>query len=316
MKKYICIIAAAILLLTSCNIKKADKADDASLSVVATIFPEYDWVREILGDNPSGVRLRMLSDSGVDMHSYQPSPADILDISDCDIFIYVGGESDKWVDDVLKTPENENMTVIKLLDIMGDNAKTEEYVEGMEHDEEETGYDEHVWLSLKNSVIFCDAIADALIAADPSNADTYTENAASYTEKLRLLDDQYEKVVSEANVKTLLFGDRFPFRYMTDDYAIKYYAAFAGCEAETEASFETITFLANKMDELSLSSIMTLENSDQRIARTIIENTHDKNQDILELDSMQSTTTAAAEGGASYLAIMQSNLDVLQKALQ
>lgn len=504
MKKFISIFLAAALVagcLAGCGQKKSneqsDSTDDGKLKVVTTIFPEYDWVKEIAGDEASNMDLTMLLDNGVDLHSYQPTSDDILKISDCDLFVYVGGESDDWVDDALKNATNKDMKVINLLDVLKDSIKTEEAMPGMQAEEghnhgyahfedsdvqdrtlsdwdgdwqsvypylqdgvldevmekkaesgektaeeykeyyengyktdvsqitidaenntmcfvkngvaskatyeykgyqiydyesgsrgvryffeatsgdadapkyvqfsdhgiapgkaehfhiyagndgfdalseemenwptyypadmsgkeiaedmlehEEKEYDEHVWLSLKNAQTLCKAIAEALETADPDHKDTYAANVDAYLEKLSSLDGQYQDAVANASQKTLLFGDRFPFRYMVDDYGLKYYAAFAGCSAESEASFETISFLAKKVDELGLKNIMTIENSDQKIAKTIRDNTKDKNQEILSLDSMQSTTSEDVKNGTTYLSVMESNLDVLKKAMQ
>lgn len=504
MKKYISILLAAVMAvgcLAGCGQKnsneQADNTDDGKLKVVTTIFPEYDWVKEIAGDEISNINLTMLLDNGVDLHSYQPTSEDILKISDCDLFVYVGGESDSWVDDALKNATNKDMQVINLLDVLKDSIKTEESMPGMQAEEghnhgyahfedsdvqdrtlsdwdgdwqsvypylqdgvldevmekkaesgektaeeykeyyengyktdvsqitidaenntmcfvkngvaskatyeykgyqiydyesgsrgvryffeatsgdadapkyvqfsdhgiapgkaehfhiyagndgfdalseemenwptyypadmsgkeiaedmlehEEKEYDEHVWLSLKNAQTLCKAIAEALETADPEHKDVYAANVDSYLEKLSSLDGQYQDAVANGSQKTLLFGDRFPFRYMVDDYGLKYYAAFAGCSAESEASFETISFLAKKVDELGLKNIMTIENSDQKIAKTIRDNTKDKNQEILSLDSMQSTTSEDVKNGTTYLSVMESNLDVLKKAMQ
>lgn len=290
------------------------------LKIVTTIFPEYDWVREILGDKADHAEVTMLLDNGVDLHSYQPTADDIIKISDCDLFIYVGGESDGWVEDALKEATNKEMQIINLLDVLGEQAKVEEVVEGMEGEEEadeEEGpeYDEHVWLSLKNAETLCSAIADALEEIDPANKDAYAANAASYLEKLAALDGEYQTVVDNAARKTVLFGDRFPFRYLVDDYGLSYYAAFAGCSAETEASFETISFLAGKVDELGLPCVLTIEGAQHKIAETIVQNTAEKNQSILTLDSMQSTTSTDVANGTTYLSVMESNLDVLKQAL-
>ena len=184
----------------------------------------------------------------------------------------------------------------------------------LEHEEKE--YDEHVWLSLKNTKQLCNAIAEALEEIDPERADIYDANMVAYEEKLDDLDAQYQETVDNAKQKTLLFGDRFPFRYLVDDYGLSYYAAFAGCSAESEASFETISFLAKKVDELGLKNIMTIEKSDQKIAKTIIENTATKDQKILTLDSMQSTTSDDIANGETYLSAMEKNLEVLKEALQ
>lgn len=296
----------------------ATAKDEKKLSVVATIFPEYDWVREILGENPGDVQLTLLLDNGVDLHSFQPTAKDILTISDCDVFIYVGGESDAWVKDALSEAANENMIVIDLLDALGDAVKEEEEVEGMEEHEHEheAEYDEHVWLSLRNTSVLCEEIEKALEVIDPANQETYRSNLASYQEKLSQLDEKYTQAVASASGRTLLFGDRFPFRYLVDDYGLNYYAAFSGCSAETEASFDTILFLASKTDELSLPAVLRIEGANHRIAETIVENTAEKNQEVLMLDSMQSATSKDVQNGVTYLSIMEKNLEVLKQALQ
>ena len=476
---------------------QAKDNNDKQIKVVTTIFPEYDWVKEIAGDEVSNMELTMLLDNGVDLHSYQPTVDDIMKISDCDLFVYVGGESDAWVEDALKEAVNKDMQVINLLDVLKDSVKTEEAMPGMQAEEghnhgyshfddgdvedralsdwdgdwqsvypylqdgvldevmekkaesgektaeeykeyyengyktdvsqitidgenntmcfvkngvaskavyeykgyqiydyesgsrgvryffeategdadapkyvqfsdhgiapgkaehfhiyagndgfdalseemenwptyypadmsgaeiaedmlehEEKEYDEHVWLSLKNAQTLCTAIAESLETIDPEHKDVYAANVTSYNTSLASLDSRYQDAVANASQKTLLFGDRFPFRYMVDDYGLKYYAAFAGCSAESEASFETISFLAEKVDELGLKNIMTIENSDQKIAKTIRDNTKDKDQEILSLDSMQSTTSEDVKNGTTYLSVMESNLDVLKKAMQ
>ena len=300
-----------------------------TIRIVTTIFPEYDWVKNILGETPEHVELTMLLDNGVDLHSYQPTADDILKVSTCDLFIYVGGESEKWVQDALKEATNKNMVVLNLMEIMGDKAKEEEIVEGMEHDhdhdhedadhdhdEHEKEYDEHVWLSLKNTMFLSDAIAEALKKVDPSHADLYQANVDAYKKELSALDAEYAAVVDSARVKTLLFGDRFPFRYLTDDYGLKYYAAFVGCSAETEASFETVIFLAEKTDELELPVILTIEGTEHKLAETIKNNTKTKDQKLLSLNSMQSTNSKDVEAGASYISIMKENLEVLKEALK
>lgn len=322
-------LAIGIFAFSACSGKNdnAPAEQNKKLKIVTTIFPEYDWVREILGDKADSAELTMLLDNGVDLHSYQPTVDDILKISSCDVFIYVGGESDEWVDDALKEAVNKDMTVINLLDVLGDSVKEEEVKEGMEaeeheheegeEDEHEEGpeYDEHVWLSLKNAQILVKKIAEAIAGKDTANADSYLANADSYITKLSALDGEYAAAVNGASKKVLLFGDRFPFRYMTDDYGLDYYAAFVGCSAETEASFETVAFLAGKLDEFSLNNVMIIEGSDGKIARTIIDSSKTKSAEILTLDSMQSTTSKDVADGTTYLSVMQKNLDVLKQAL-
>ena len=313
----------AAVCLTACSNENNTKADD-KIEIVTTIFPEYDWVKNVLGDNPANAEVTLLLDNGVDLHSYQPTVDDIMKITSADLFIYVGGESDEWVDEVLKQSENNDLVVINLMDELGDAAKEEEIIEGMECEEEEeeeegeeeVEYDEHVWLSLKDATIFVNSIETAMETIDSANAAVYKANADAYIDKLNELDKAYEEAVSKANVKTLLFGDRFPFRYLVDDYGISYYAAFVGCSTETNASFQTVVFLAEKVDELSLKNVMTIEGTNHSIAETIIENTTDKNQKILVMDSMQSVTSKGVEEGITYLSIMESNLEVLKEALQ
>lgn len=324
MKRVLSIIVTALLIMgciSGCSPSAAAAAsskspDTKKLKIVATIFPEYDWVKNVLGDKSENAELTLLLDKGTDLHSFQPTAADILKISSCDLFIYVGGESDKWVDGALKEAVNKNMVVINLMQALGDAVKEEELVEGMQGEEEEKEYDEHVWLSLKNAATCVGKISEALQKLDSANADKYKTNAASYTDKLNSLDKDYAKAVEDGKQKTLLFGDRFPFRYMTEDYKLKYYAAFIGCSAETEASFETISFLARKADELSLNSILTIEGSDKKIAETINSNTGRKNLKILTLDSLQSTTSENVKNGASYLSAMEKNLEILKEALK
>ena len=316
-------------MLAGCGTSNTNNGD--KLSIVTTIFPEYDWVKQILGDKADQADVTMLLDNGVDLHSYQPTADDIIKISTCDMFIYVGGESDEWVEDVLKEAANNDMVIINLLEALGDDVKEEEVKEGMQEDdhehgddhgdedhdhEEETEYDDHVWLSLKNAAELCGCISSKLCEIDPDNKDAYKANTDAYIAKLNALDKQYKDAVGSAGTKTLLFGDRFPFRYLTDDYGLDYYAAFVGCSAESEASFETIMFLANKVDELGLKAIIQIESADGKIARTIKDATKTKDQMILTLDSMQSTTSADVKNGASYLSIMEKNLTVLKNALQ
>ncbi|MCL2152725.1 MAG: metal ABC transporter substrate-binding protein [Oscillospiraceae bacterium] len=354
MKRFTAILLALLFVMTMLS-GCGQIGSNEKISVVCTIFPQYDWVRQILGDKADNMDLTLLLDNRIDLHNFQPSVDDIVKISSCDLFIYVGGESDDWVDDALKEATNKDMVVINLLEVLGDAAKIEEVKEGMEdgegmedkkgmedeedyhsdedrdenheyegshedeydHDEEhEVEYDEHVWLSLKNAQIFCEAIADALSALDAKGSDVYRSNLTAYIDKLSALDSSYQAVVNAAPVKTLLFGDRFPFRYLVDDYGMDYHAAFVGCSAETEASFETIIFLAGKVDELSLKNIMATESSDQSITKTIRNNTAEKNQQILVMDAMQSVAKSDVQSGTTYLSIMENNLNVLKEALQ
>ena len=321
MKKILKTLIVPVLFLAGCakSAAPAEDPEEKPLNIVATTFPLYDWTRTLLGEQTDNIDLTLLLNKGADLHNYQPTADDIMKISDCDVFIYVGGESDEWVEDALKAAVNPDMTVISLMDVLGENAFTEEEIEGMqeeEHDHEEAHeeeYDEHVWLSLRNAEGFCEAITDVLKEKDPDHAAEYDANLAAYKEELQALDAEYGEVTGSAAKHVLLFGDRFPFRYLTEDYGLAYYAAFKGCSAETEASFETVRFLAEKAGELELDHVMIIESGDGKIARTIIENSG-RNADVLALDSMQSVTgEQAAE--KTYLGIMKANLEVLRTAL-
>lgn len=342
--KKLFLILTVFTALTASTFAAKKSAKNDKLKVVTTIFPQYDWTREIMGDKASSTQLTLLVGNGVDLHSYQPSIQDIAKISTADIFIYVGGESDSWVKDALKNAANKNMKVINLMKVLGDKVKAEEIKEGMQaeeeedHDEhdhdaedhaheaeghhhhhdddEEVEYDEHVWLSLRNAKILSAEIAEALSEKDPANAASYKANFASYSAKLDALDKDYTAAVASASKKTILFGDRFPFRYLTDDYGLDYYAAFVGCSAETEASFKTVVFLSKKVDGLGLNSVLKIESGDGKIARTIVQNTKNKTAKVLTLDSIQSTTLKQANAGTTYLKIMEENLKVLKEALK
>lgn len=319
LKQILCLMLALCIcvgLFAGCGRKK----DDGRLTIVVTIFPVYDWVRNLLGDRAGEVELVLLEDSGADMHNFQPTIEDIYKISTCDLFVYIGGESDKWVADTLRTAENKNMVAVGLLAELGTAAREEEEPDGpgSEHDhehEEVTEYDEHVWLSVKNAKLLCPVLAEKLAQVDAEHAETYRANCAAYAKQLDELDAAFEQAVSEAPGRTVLFADRYPFLYLIKDYGLTAYAAFSGCSAETEASFDMISFLVGKLDGLGLKHILVLEGSTYRIANTIISESAAKDADILEMDSMQSVTPKQISAGTNYLAIMQKNLEVLKQAL-
>lgn len=319
LKQILCLTLALCIcvgLFAGCGRKK----DDGRLTIVVTVFPVYDWVRNLLGDRAGEVELVLLEDSGADMHNFQPTIEDIYKISTCDLFVYIGGESDKWVADTLRTAENKNMVAVGLLAELGTAAREEEEPDGpgSEHDhehEEVTEYDEHVWLSVKNAKLLCPVLAEKLAQVDAEHAETYRANCAAYAKQLDELDAAFEQAVSEAPGRTVLFADRYPFLYLIKDYGLTAYAAFSGCSAETEASFDMISFLVGKLDGLGLKHILVLEGSTCRIANTIISESAAKDAEILEMDSMQSVTPEQISAGTNYLAIMQKNLEVLKQAL-
>lgn len=308
--KIVLSLVLILIMLTGCaNKNTVQPTHVKNLKIITTIYPVYDWVKSMIKEEGD---VTMLLDTGVDLHSYQPSTKDILKISNCDVFIYIGGQSDSWVEDALKESANKNITVINLMEILGDKAKHVTYAEGMEVSEHHHE-DEHIWLSLKNAEIICKEIGNTLSELRPEL--NLEENTNVFIEKLTNLDNKYEKMIADAKNKTLLFGDRFPFQYLVEDYNLEYFAAFSGCSAETEASFETIAFLAKKIDDLKLTNILALENRTHKIPETIIKNTKHKNQSILTLNSLQSVSKEDINNGISYISVMEENLKTLNKAL-
>lgn len=321
-------------IFSSCT--KTNSATSGKINIVCTTFPQYDWTKNIIKGCEDNFTLSLLMDKGSDLHNYQPTAQDMVKIASSDLFIHVGGESDIWVKDFLSESAEKNRIVLNLVNMLGDKAKITETVEGMQdshhhkddecedcdecehhHDEEHehNHNDEHVWLSLKNTQIFVNQIAKVIAEIDTKNAHIYEENAANYSAELSELDEQFSRMVNDSKRKTILFGDRFPFRYMVDDYGLDYFAAFSGCSAESEASFETIAFLSNKVSELKLPVVFAIEDSDKKIAQSIISNAKDADAKVLVLDSMQSVTSKDIENGANYLDAMKKNFEVLKTAL-
>lgn len=314
-KRFFIILFTLTLLLTGC----AQPREAQKIQIVAAIFPEYDWVRQIVGEDDS-VSLTLLVDDGVDPHSFQPAVSDMVAAASCDLLIYGGGESDKWLTKLEAT--NPNQKALVLLPLLGEQAYQEELVEGMEaeeghddHDHEaESEMDEHVWLSLRNASLFCQAITDALCDLNPAKADVYRANLSAYQQKLSALDGEYQQMVSDAAKDTIVVCDRFPFRYLVEDYHLNYYAAFPGCSAETGASFETVVFLSDKVKALNLSALLVTESSDGRLAETVAQNAGKDTMPVLSLNSMQAVSSAEA-AHLSYLSVMTDNLAVLRQAL-
>lgn len=345
-------VLATALMFVACSAESNEKAPaQKKVSIVATIYPQYDWLKNVLGDRLDAVNLKLLIKNGTDLHSYKPSAQDIAAIASADMVVFVGGESDEWIEKALKATPKEGRVQVNLMEALGDRVKAEEIVEGMQAEEEHEHHhehgeeteehehehhehaeehehehhehaeapenDEHIWLSLKNAELLVMNLADALSKVDTAHATEYHMNAGLYIAKISALDAQYRAATDSASLKTILFGDRFPFRYLVDDYGIKYFAAFVGCSAESEASFETVAFLAGKMDSLALPAIFTIDGSNGKIARAILDaSKKSKETPVLTLNSMQSVTDAQMQSGTDYLSIMQSNLEVLKKAIK
>ena len=284
---------------------------EKSLSVVTTIFPPYDFTREIAGDN---VKLKMLLPPGSESHSFEPTPKDLIEIQNCDVFIYTGGESDSWVDSILDSMEKD-FTVLKMMDMA--QVMEEETVEGMETEEEEEHdggyeYDEHVWTSPVNAQLIVKGISDALIYADPQNTELYRSNTEKYIEALKQLDKDFHSVTDNADIHTLVFGDRFPFLYFAKEYNLSYYAAFPGCSAETEPSAKTVAFLIDKINQEGIPAVFHIEFSSEKMADSISESTGTKK---LLLHSCHNVSKEDIADGVSYLDLMQRNAETLKEAL-
>ncbi len=337
-----------------------DAGNSDELTILCASFSEYDWTRNILGDNPAEIDLELLNTSGVDMHSYQPSVSDMVRIADADLLIYTGGISEFWIDKATESSDKASPSVLSLMDYFLDNPSLFPAYEQEEHDhnhghehehaeddanehahssgeEHEHEADEHIWLSLKMAPVFCSRIEEALAALDPENAEVYESNLNSYAGELKSLDASYEKAVKNARTNVLLFADRFPFLYMTQDYGLSTHAAFYGCSAETEASFETIIDLAEDLSTDKLTHIVILKGSTEDLAQTIIKAANQQSQDsssditssvaspdiwldkekieIETLDSLQSVTSDDIAGGLTYIDAMKKNLEVLTECL-
>lgn len=313
MKKFLCFILVLLMLIPMAGCGTVTESDQ--LQVICTVFPQYDWVRNIVGE-VKGVELTLLMDNGADLHNYQASVADLTDIAACDLFIYIGGGSDEWAEDALADPTNKDRKSLALLEVIEPICSNHDHDhEGEEEEHEDEEYDEHLWLSLKNADLAVQKIAALLGELDPENALTYTANAVEYRAKLGLLERNYQTMVNGAARKTMVFADRFPFAYLARDYGLTYHAAFSGCSAETEASFSTITMLAREADENDLPVIMVIETSDQSIAKTVIQNSNNTQRKIVVMDSMQSVTQKRIDEGETYLGIMEKNLAALKRAL-
>ncbi len=331
--RIVCAMMIFVSLFAGCAAGREEAAaEDGKTQILCTAFPLYDWTRQVTAGCGDSIEVTLLMDQGADLHNYQPTAEDIVRISEADIIVYVGGESDLWMEDVLASVPEERRKLqqyLNMMEVLQSSLREEEHVEnsdgdaaeGHAHGEEENTdgveYDEHIWLSVRNASACVRAIAAAVTDNDEDQevSQKVSDNAGRYLAELENLDGQFESMVSEAPLDRVLFADRFPFLYLMKDYGLEYYAAFPGCSTETEASFETVIFLAGKLEEYDLPALLVMENGDRGIAETVIANTADKDQQILTLNSMQSVTAADIAQGVTYLSVMQENLAVLRTAL-
>jgi len=332
MKLKLSVLLALLLtlsLLAGCGAPSRDQSnsgrEDGKLHIVTTIFPGYDFTRQIVGDDAT---VTLLLPPGTESHSFEPTPQDIITIQNCDVFLYVGGVSDSWIKGILNSMDTSRMTVLSMMDMV--DVVEEEIKEGMEHDhdheedqdhqhsdgdhheEEETQYDEHVWTSPVNAKRITQAISDTLCRLDESNAPVFRENTEAYLAKPDELDTTFRQIVQNGKRKLLIFGDRFPFRYFVDEYGLDYYAAFPGCSSEAEPSAATVAFLIDKVREEGVRTVFYIEFSNHLVADSIAEATGAK---TAMLHSCHNVARQELEEGATYISLMERNLETLKGAL-
>ncbi len=313
MKKILSLILALLLLLPLAACGGGEK--DGKIQVVCTSFAAYDWVRVLTAGRADRYEITYLLDNGIDIHSYEPSTADVAKIADSDLFLYVGGAAeDAWVPDVLALSGNAARRDLSLISALGD-AVIPLDPDAHDHADHAHAADEHVWLSLKNAKTLCTAIADALRALDPDGAAAYDESLDGYLDALDALELRYAETVAAARSDTLVLADRNPFRYLARDYGLSVVAAFDGCTTDATASFETPIRLAQTIDECGVHTVLILDHGDDALARTAISHTAKKDQTVRSLASLQSVKKAELDGGLSYLSAMEENLAVLSAAL-
>ena len=313
MKKIISIIIIAVMLLCGlCGCGNKSSENDGRLKVVATIFPAYDFTRQISGDL---IDLEMLLAPETESHSFEPTLQDIAAVQSCDLFIYIGGESEAWADKVLSTIDTSEITVLRLMDYVEplcaeDDGHIHEH--GHEHDGCEGEFDDHIWTSPKNAALMVCAIQDALCAIDAENADSYIETTGLYLNELSSLDKQLTELTAQAARHTIIFAERFPFRYLAADYGLDYHAAFSGCGGDTEPSLATIASLVDIIESEKIPVVFFIEFSDETVADTICQSTGAKK---LLLHSCHNLTREELNGGANYVDLMQQNIENLREAL-
>lgn len=316
-KIWLCLFILIFPLTAGCA-KRTGDTDDGRIRVVSTIFASYDFARQIAGENAN---ISMLLKPGTESHSYEPTPKDIIAIQECDVFIYVGGENDAWVDNILASMDTSEITVIKMIDLV--DKYEEEHVEGMEehvhtedcHHEHEhhEEWDEHVWTSPVNAIKICKKITEVFCEKDVRNSNLYVENSNKYIQELTELDDYFDDIVENAERKTIVFGDRFPLRYFVEEYNLEYFAAFPGCSTDTEASAATVVFLIDKIREEHIPVVFKIELSSDSMARTIAEDTDTR---VMVFNTCHNVTRDEFNSGETYVSLMYRNAEALKEALE
>ena len=296
MKKIICLFAALVLALPFCAL-----AED-KLSIVVTDFPCYDFARAVAGDM---AEITMLIKPGSEVHSYEPTPGDIIAMTEADLFIYIGGESDSWAEGMLDSMGGDAPETLRMFDYV--EVCSEDGHEGHDHE-----YDEHIWTSPVNAMVMVNAVSAAVCAADVENTDIYVQNAAEYNEQIAEIDAEITEIVENAARTELVFGDRFPFLYLAEEYGLTWHAAFPGCAAETEPSAQRIMELIMKVAEDGIPVVYVIEMSTGNVASAIAEDT---GAEIVTLHSIQNVSADEFAAGETYVSIMKRNVEALRKGL-
>lgn len=301
-------LIAGVIVFVVLKINSSQK----TANIISSNFVGYDFARVVTGDK---TQVSMLLKPGAEMHDFEPTPEDIVKIKNADLFIYVGGESDEWIEKVLNDNEISKDKTLRLMDLV--EVKEEEHVEGMEEEEheheEEVEYDEHIWTSPKNAIKLVNGTKEKLAKIYPKNKATYEKNANSYTRQLSDIDQQIRDTVASSNKKELIFGDRFPFRYLVDEYGLKYFAAFPGCAEQTEASSKTIAFLIDKVKNDGVKVVLKIELTSDKLAQIVADETGAK---VMELNAAHNISSEDFERGVTYVDIMKDNIKVLEEALK
>ena len=311
MKKLLSLILCILCVISLCACKSENSTqtdtDSSSLNIVATIFPQFDFAREIGKDKAN---VKMLITPGTESHSFEPTTSDILAIQNCDIFIYTGGESDHWIDSLLQNIENNDIKIVSLMDIIDPHSHEEEEHEHSHHNHSHT--DEHVWTSPKNAVKIAEAICKEMCDSAPQNAQYYKDNLSIYTDKLQTLDKDFADTVTTAKRNTMVFGDRFPLTHFSKEYGLEYFAAFSGCSEDTEPSASVVADLIRKVKSDNIPVVFKIELSSDSIANTVAKET---GAQVLTFYSCHNISKEDFENGETYLSLMQKNIESLKTAL-
>lgn len=302
--------AATVFSLCACSSESGySNSDSGKLKIISTVFPPYDLARQIAGDN---AEISILLPPGSEIHNYEPSAKDMIAIRNCDIFLYIGGENEQWVEKLINSNDTENVTAVKLIDYVPTLSEDEDEHDHDHDHEHEHETDEHIWTSPKNAQLMLSAVYDAICKVDPSNKQTYTKNKDAYAKQLSDLDNAYRSAVDNAKNKTIVLADKFPFRYLAHEYGLEFSSAFAACSDESEPGVSTMIKLTKTIKENNIPAVYYLEFSSTKIADTLCDET---GATKLMLHSCHNVSKQDIENNVSYVDLMKQNLENLKLTL-